>query len=111
MNDTRGIASAVPRDSWVVRGTAQMGKDTNMATETPRRDEQDNLEPDDQRLFVDGRDAWANNPNDPDAANSNPARDERDPQEEADTLAESIIGQNSTTDGTKESDGGMRNRR
>jgi hypothetical protein len=81
-----------------------------MATETPRRDEQDNMEPDDQRFFVAGRDAWATDPNDPDAANSNPARDERDPEEEADTLARNIIGQSATPDGTKEGDSVRRKR-
>lgn len=82
-----------------------------MATETPRRDERDNLDPDDQRLFATEQDSWAENPNDPDPANHNPARDGRDPREEAETLANSIIGQKPTTDGTKESDSGLRERK
>lgn len=83
-----------------------------MNIETPRRDELDNLEPGDQRLFTDGRDAWANNPNDPDPANHNPARDdERDLSEEAATLANDLIGQKPTPDGTKVSDSGLRERK
>lgn len=83
-----------------------------MDSKAMRRDGQDNLEPGDQRLFNDGRDAWATNPNDPDPANHNTARDdERDPSEEAETLASNLIGQKPTPDGTKESDSGPRRRK
>ena len=82
-----------------------------MNTEKPRRDELDNLAPGDQRLFTDGQDAWAEDPNKPPPANHNPARDERSMSEEAQTLANDLIGQKPTTDGTKEGDSGLRERK
>ncbi len=83
-----------------------------MEKTTPRRDDQGDLEPGDQRLFATEGDSWAKNPNRPDPANHNPARDEeRSLSEEAQTLTNDLIGQKPTTDGTKEGDTGLKERK
>lgn len=81
-----------------------------MGQDTPRRGDQGDLAPNDQRLFNDGYDTQAEPTERQDPANTNEARDERDLGEEAETLANDLIGQKPTTDGTKTSDAG-KNRR
>ncbi|HEY8597914.1 MAG TPA: hypothetical protein VIL85_05755 [Thermomicrobiales bacterium] len=82
-----------------------------MGQETPRRGDQGDLAPNDQRLFNEGRDTLAGPSARQDPANANDARDERDLGEEAETLAKNIIGQSATPDGTKTSDAGKDNKR
>ena len=77
-----------------------------MGHDTPRSDDQGDLAPNDQRLFNEGRKTPTAPTERQDPANANDARDERDLGEEAETLANNIIGQSATPDGTKESDAG-----
>ena len=78
-----------------------------MGHDTPRSDDQGDLAPNDQRLFNEGDDTFAASKKQQDPANTNEARDERDLGEEAETLANNIIGQSATPDGTKTSDAGQ----
>jgi len=83
-----------------------------MGQDTPRRSDQGDLAQNDQRLFNEGRDTLAEPSERQDPANTNSARDEeRDLGEEAETLANNIIGQSATPDGTKTSDAGKDNKR
>ena len=82
-----------------------------MGHDTPRDSDQGDLAPNDQRLFNEGDDTSAASKQQQDPANVNDARDERDLSEEAETLANSIIGQSVTPDGTKTSDAGKDNKR
>ena len=72
-----------------------------MGHDTPRSDDQGDLDPNDQRLFNEGRNTLTEPTERQDPANANDARDERDLGEEAETLANNIIGQSATPDGTK----------
>lgn len=75
-----------------------------MGQDRPRRSDQGDLDPSDQRLFNQGRETLDEPTERQDPANTNEARDERDLGEEAETLARDIIGQSATPDGTKTSD-------
>lgn len=77
----------------------------------PRHSDQGDLDPSDQRLVNEGRETMDEPTERQTPANTNEARDERDLGEEAETLANNIIGQSVTPDGTKTSDAGKDNKR